>query len=182
MRIDTLWHDYTILFAHNLAAVHGKRYSLVMLYREGKVQSCEGFAKEWFDRQHTNTSSFYWEGFGEGQRRHAVSKYSDYLRKVLQSIPLCTFASLAAYQWKRGWFRPHPRGSGAQQIEAITEWPHTVARRICWVSYGGLPWIMLSAQWGWQSVKGREENCGKEGLPGALTIYFSLAAACSITW
>ena len=91
MRIDVLWRVYTILFAHNLAAVHGERYSVVVLYREGKVQLCEGFVKEWSDRQHTNTSSVYREGLGEGQRRHAVSKYSSYLRKVLQSIPAVPF-------------------------------------------------------------------------------------------
>ena len=59
MRIDALWHVYTILFAHSLAAVHGKRFSVVVLYREGKMQFCEGFMKEWFDRQHTNMSALY---------------------------------------------------------------------------------------------------------------------------
>ena len=59
MLIDALWHVYTILLAHDLAAVHGERYSLVVLYRKGKVQSCEGFVKEWFDRHHTNKSSLY---------------------------------------------------------------------------------------------------------------------------
>ena len=98
MRIDALWPIYAILFVHNLAAVHGKRYSLVVLYREGKVQSCEGPMKEWFDRQHTNTSSLYQEGFGKGRRRHAASKRSGYLRKVLQSIPLYAFVTLAASQ------------------------------------------------------------------------------------
>ena len=37
MRIDVLWHVYTILFAHNLAAVHGEWYSVVVLYREGNA-------------------------------------------------------------------------------------------------------------------------------------------------
>ena len=107
MRIDALWHVYTILFAHNLAAVHSERYFLVMLYREGKVQSSEGSVKEWFDRQHTNTSLLYREGFGDGRRRHAVSKCSGYLRKVLQRIPLCTFVSLAACRWRRGHLDPN---------------------------------------------------------------------------
>ena len=108
MRIDVLWHNYIIHFAHNLAAVHSEWHSVVVLYKEGKVQSFEGFMKEWFNRQHTNTSSLYREGFGEGQRRHAVSKHSGYLKKVLQTILLCSFVSLAACQWRRGGSRPHP--------------------------------------------------------------------------
>ena len=98
MCIDVLWRVYTIQFAHNLVTVYGEKHSVVVLYKQGKVQSCEGFAKEWFDSQHTNMSSLYQEGFGEGQRRHAVSKRSGYLRKVLQSIPLFAFVSLAACQ------------------------------------------------------------------------------------
>ena len=75
--IDALWRVYivyTIRFAHNLAAVHGEQYSVVVLYREGKMQSYKGFVKEWFDRQHTNTSSLYWEGFGKGWKRHALCR------------------------------------------------------------------------------------------------------------
>ena len=59
MRIDALWRIYTIQLAHNLAAIHGQRHSVIMLYRERKVQSCEGFGKEWFDRQHTDMSLLY---------------------------------------------------------------------------------------------------------------------------
>ena len=43
----------------SLAAVHGERFSVVVLYRERKMQFCEGFVKEWFNRQHTNTSELY---------------------------------------------------------------------------------------------------------------------------
>ena len=113
----------TLFYLHihcNLVAVHGEQYSLVVLYRKGKVQSCEWFVKKWFDRQHTNMSSLYQEGFGKGQKRHAVSKCSGYLKKVLQSILLCAFTSLAARQWRRGQSRPHPGGgSGVWQMEAI---------------------------------------------------------------
>ena len=123
MRIDALWCVYTIQFAHNVAAVHDEQHSVIVLYREGKVQSCKGFAKEWFDRQHTNMSSLYREGFGEGQKRHTVSNCSGYLRKFLQSIPLWTFVSFAACQWRRGQFRLYPGGSGVRQLEAITESP-----------------------------------------------------------
>ena len=42
MHIDALRRIYTIQFAHNLAAVHGERYSVVVLYKERKVQSCIG--------------------------------------------------------------------------------------------------------------------------------------------
>ena len=66
MHIDVLWRFYTIQFAHNLAAVHGERYTIIVLYTEGKVQSCEGFVKEWFNWQHTSMSSIYCEGFSEG--------------------------------------------------------------------------------------------------------------------
>ena len=112
MRIDALWRVYTINFAHNLAAVHGEWHSVVVLYKEGKVQSCQGFMKEWFDRHHTNKSSLYWESFGKGWRKHAVSVCSGYPRKVFQSLPLCAFVSLAACQWRRGWSscRLHPWG------------------------------------------------------------------------
>ena len=80
--------------------------------------------KEWFDRQHTNTSLLYWDRFRQGWRRHPLCrKRAGYLRKVLESIPLCTFVSLAALQWRRGLSRPHPGGSRVQQIEAITESP-----------------------------------------------------------
>ena len=65
------------------------------------MQFCEGFVKEWFDKQHNNTSALYREGFGEGRRRHAKLKRSGYLRRVLQNIPLCAFVSLAACQWRR---------------------------------------------------------------------------------
>ena len=75
MHIDALWHVYTILFAHNLAAVHDKWFSVIVLYREGKMQLCEGFVKEWFDRQH-NTSALYRESFGKGRRRHTKLKRS----------------------------------------------------------------------------------------------------------
>ena len=123
MCIDALWHVYIIHFAHNLAAVHGQQHSIV-LYREANVQSREGFVKEWFDQQHTNTSSLYREGFGEGQRWHTVLKRWGYLRKVLQSIPLCAFVSLGACQWRRGRSRSHPGGEQSlRQIEAITESP-----------------------------------------------------------
>ena len=52
-----------------------------------------------------------------------VSKRSGYLRKVYPSIPLCVFASLAPCQWRRGWSRQHPGGSGVRQIEEMTESP-----------------------------------------------------------
>ena len=76
MCIDALWHVHIIQFAYSLAAGHSEQHSVVVLHRKGKVQSCEGFEKKWFDRQHTNMSWFYREGFGEGQRRHAVPKRS----------------------------------------------------------------------------------------------------------
>ena len=59
MCIDALWRVYTIQFAHNLAAVHGQQHSVVVLHREAKMKSPEGFVKEWFEQHHTNTSSLY---------------------------------------------------------------------------------------------------------------------------
>ena len=83
MRMDALWRVYTILFAHSLAAVHGERFSVVVLYKKEKMQFWEGFVKEWFDRQHTNTSVLYREGFDKGRRRQAKLKRSGYLRALL---------------------------------------------------------------------------------------------------
>ena len=89
-----------------------------------RALSCEGFVKEWFDRQSTNTSSFYMyqQGFSQGQTRHTVLKRSGYSRKVNSSkYTAVRFVSLAACQWRRGGSRPHPGGRGVRQIEAITE-------------------------------------------------------------
>ena len=67
MCIDALWRVYTIQFAHNLAAVHGELHSVIVLYKVGKVQSCKGIVKKWFDKHHTNTSSLYRNGFDKGK-------------------------------------------------------------------------------------------------------------------
>ena len=164
MCIDALWRVYTVQLALSLAAVHGEWHSVIVLYRKGKVQSCEGFMKEWFDRQHTNTSLLYREGFGEGQGRHAVSKRSSYLRKVLQRILLCAFVNLAACQWRKGrsTCRMHP----GRERSPTNRSNYRVAptRWICLASYR-LPQTMLLAQRGWHSAKGGELGELREGGP-----------------
>ena len=57
------------------------------------------------------TSSLYWDGFDKGWWRHAVSKCWGYFTKVLQSVLLCTFVSLAACQWRRGQTTLPPGGA-----------------------------------------------------------------------
>ena len=74
MRTDALWCIYTTQFTHNLAAFHSEQHSVIVLCRDGKVQSCKGFVKEWFNRQHTNMSLLYPGAFGKGWRWHAVLK------------------------------------------------------------------------------------------------------------
>ena len=51
MHIDALWRVYTIQLAHNLAAAHSERHSVIVLYREGKVQSWELKIRERVVRQ-----------------------------------------------------------------------------------------------------------------------------------
>ena len=141
-----------------------------------KVWSCEGVVKEWFDRQHTNTSSLYWENFGEGRIRHTVLKRSSYLRKVLQSIPLCTFVSIAACQLRRGRSRRHYWWSGVRQIEMNAESTQQY----------GCSQDVLGAIKAWHSESGTPQRAEmgiseKRPLPLALSITFSLAAVCSIT-
>ena len=164
MRIEALWRVYTIQLAHNLAAVHGEWHSVIVLYWEGKVQSCEGFLQEQFDRQHTNTSSLYREGFSEGRERHLALKRSGLSRKFLQSIPLRPFVSLAACQWRRGQSSPYPgEVSGVRQMEAITESSQQYGCSQDLLESYRLPRTIPLAQQGWHSANGRGEL--REGGP-----------------
>ena len=105
MRIDALWRFYTIQLSHNLTAVHGERHSVVVLYREGKVQSCEGFVKEWFDRQHTSPTQVRFIEKASGKAfHHSLVKF---LPIFLQSWILGSCCSEHLPHWLRH-YTAHP--------------------------------------------------------------------------
>ena len=102
-RINAHWcalarlHYSICTYTCNLAAVHGERFSVVVLYREGKMQFCEGFVKEWLITQHTNTSLFYREGFSEGWRRQAVPKALRLFKKSSWNYTVLLFCKFRAF-------------------------------------------------------------------------------------
>ena len=150
------------------------------------MQFCEGFMKEWFDRQHTNTSALYREGFGEGRRRHTELNHSDYLRRVFQNILMCAFVSLAACQWRREDNVDRIRGERSLKIVTNTKSPqNTAACTICWASYTCTMGFHNDALSTARLVvhEGRRGEL-QEGGPCqvALSISFLLAVVCSIMW
>ena len=93
---------------------------------------------------------------------------------------LRSVARLAACQWSRGQFRPHPGGEETSEYKQLQSWSNnTNARRTCQVRYQLPGMMMLLTRRGWHFTNGGEGNHGKEALARGL-VYLFLTCSGSI--